>query len=433
MAIKISNFFNYQNNNSKIRDFQDLEHIDGVSISATSANLYSIKRDDVVMFYFRKGASYAAVYTQSKIISENIKWNQKIKTKKIRGIVINARNANAFTGIEGFKSLKVIAENLADGLSIKQKSDEEQPVRIKPNELLFACTGTIGEPFPQKKIVECIPSLLKNLKYTQNKYLWIKASMGILTTDTKPKMAMEECKIGNTVVKIYGIAKGSGMIYPNMATTLGFIFTDAKLSSSILKKILKRGIANSFNAISCDGDTSTNDMVTIFATGEAKNSEIKNANDHKLNEFQKKVDTVMLNLAKSVVADGEGSSKFITISVLNCKNEEDAKKIAFSVANSPLVKTAINGEDPNWGRIIMAVGKTSAKLNLKKLKIMFGSVKIIENGELYSKYNEQEASDYMKNEKIDIFIDLNMGNKNFTAYTMDLSKEYIDINSDYRS
>ena len=162
------------------------------------------------------------------------------------------------------------------------------------------------------------------------------------------------------------------MIYPNMATTLGFIFTDAKLSSSILKKILKKSIANSFNAISCDGDTSTNDMVTIFATGEAKNSEIKNVNDQKLNEFQKKVDNVMLNLAKSVVADGEGASKFITISVLNCKNEEDAKKIAFSIANSPLVKTAINGEDPNWGRIIMAVGKTSAKLNLKKLKIKFG-------------------------------------------------------------
>ena len=257
--------------------------------------------------------------------------------------------------------------------------------------------------------------------------------MGILTTDTKPKMAMDECKIGNTVVKIYGIAKGSGMIYPNMATTLGFIFTDAKLSSAILKKILKKSIANSFNAISCDGDTSTNDMVTIFATGEAKNSEIKNVNDQKLNEFQKKVDSVMLNLAKSVVADGEGATKFITISVLNCKNEEDAKKIAFSIANSPLVKTAINGEDPNWGRIIMAVGKTSAKLNLKKLKITFGNVKIIENGELYSKYSEQEASDYMKNEKIDIFVDLNMGNKNFTAYTMDLSKEYIDINSDYRS
>ena len=297
MAIKISNFFNYQNNNSKIGDFQDLEHIDGVSISATSANLYNIKRDDVVMFYFRKGASYASVYTQSKIVSENIKWNQKIKTKKIRGIIINARNANAFTGKLGYESLKKIADLTSKQLNKKQEEDETNPKNISSKNIIFGCTGTIGEPFPQKKIIDCIPSLLKNLKYTQNKYLWIKASMGILTTDTKPKMAMDECKIGNTVVKIYGIAKGSGMIYPNMATTLGFIFTDAKLSSAILKKILKKSIANSFNAISCDGDTSTNDMVTIFATGEAKNSEIKNVNDQKLSEFQKKVDNVMLNLA----------------------------------------------------------------------------------------------------------------------------------------
>ena len=242
MVIRINNFFNYQNNNSKIRDFQDLEHIDGLSISATSANLYNVKRDDLVLFYFRKGASYASVYTQSKIVSENIKWNQKINSKKIKGVLINARNANAFTGNQGFKSLKIIAENLAQGLTLKQKEDEEQPNRIKSNEIMFACTGTIGEPFPLKKIVESLPSLLKNIKYTQNKYLWIKASMGILTTDTKPKMAMEECKIGSTNIKIYGIAKGSGMIFPNMATTLGFIFTDAKLSSGILKKILKKSI-----------------------------------------------------------------------------------------------------------------------------------------------------------------------------------------------
>ena len=433
MAIKISNFFNYQNNNSKIGDFQDLEHLDGVSISATSANLYNLKRDDVVLFYFRNGASYANVYTQSKIVSENIKWNQKIKTKKIKCILINTRNANTFTGKQGFKSLRIIAEKLADGLSHKQKSDEEQPVRIKTSEILFACTGTIGEAFPLNNIIECIPTLLKNLKYTQNKYLWIKASMGILTTDIKPKMSMEECKIGNSTIKIYGIAKGSGMIYPNMATTLGFIFTDAKLSSGILKKILKKGVANSFNAISCDGDTSTNDMVSIFATGEAKNTEIKNINDQKLNEFQKKLDTVLLNLAKSVVADGEGASKFITVSILNCKKDEDAKKIAFSISNSPLVKTAINGEDPNWGRIIMAIGKTSVKINLKKLNIKFGNIKIIENGEIYSKYNEKEASEYMKSEKIDIIVDIDMGNKNFTAYTMDFSKEYININADYRS
>ena len=433
MPIKISNFFNYQNNNSKIGDFQDLEHVDGVSISATSANLYNLKRDDVVLFYFRKGASYANVYTQSKIISENIKWNQKIKTKKIKCIMINTRNANAFTGTQGYKSLKIISEKLAEGLTLKQKEDEEQPVRIKSNEILFACTGTIGEPFPLEKISSSLPSLLKNLKYTQNKYLWIKASMGILTTDIKPKMSMEECRIGNTNIKIYGIAKGSGMIYPNMATTLGFLFTDAKLSSAILKKILKKGIANSFNAITCDGDTSTNDMVSIFATGEAKNTEIKNINDQKLTEFQKRVDTVLLNLAKSIVADGEGASKFITVSVINCKKDEDAKKIAFSIANSPLVKTAINGEDPNWGRIVMALGKTNIKLNINKLKIFFGNIKIIENGQIYSKYREDEASEYMKNEKIDITVDLNIGNRNFIAYTMDFSKDYININSDYRS
>ena len=257
--------------------------------------------------------------------------------------------------------------------------------------------------------------------------------MGILTTDTKPKMAMDECKIGNTVIKIYGIAKGSGMVYPNMATTLGFIFTDAKISSSILKKILKKGITNSFNAISCDGDTSTNDMVSIFATGEAKNSEIKNVNDQKLNEFQKKVDDVMLNLAKSVVADGEGASKFITISVMNCKNDEDAKKIAFSVANSPLVKTAINGEDPNWGRIIMAIGKSGIIINLDKLSIRIGKILIIQNGKLNTNYKENEAAEYMKNENIDLEIDISSGSKNFTVYTMDLTKKYIDINADYRS
>ena len=174
-------------------------------------------------------------------------------------------------------------------------------------------------------------------------------------------------------------------------------------------------------------------MVSIFATGEAKNTEIKNVNDQKLTEFQKKVDTVLLNLAKSIVADGEGASKFITVSVLNCKKDEDAKKIAFSIANSPLVKTAINGEDPNWGRIVMALGKTNIKLNINKLEIFIGNIKTIENGQIYSKYKEDDASEYMKNEKIDITVDLNIGNKNFTAYTMDFSKDYININSDYRS
>jgi glutamate N-acetyltransferase/amino-acid N-acetyltransferase len=254
-----------------------------------------------------------------------------------------------------------------------------------------------------------------------------------MTTDLVPKLAMEECKIGNTEIKIYGVAKGSGMIFPNMATTLGYIFTDANLTSHILQKLLKKNIETTFNAISCDGDTSTNDMVSIFSTAKAKNYMIKNINDSRLNEFDKALHSVLLNLAKRITADGEGASKFITININNSKTKEDAKKVAFSIANSPLVKTAITGEDPNWGRIIMAVGKSEIDINLNKLGIKFGPIKIIEKGQIVADYNEQEIAEYMKNEKIDLFIDIGTGKKNFSAYTMNLTKKYIEINSDYRS
>ena len=433
MNSKISNFFNFQNKNSKIGDFQDLEHIDGVAVSTISANLYNLKRDDVVLFYFRDGANFGSVYTQSKIISENIKWNLNIKSKKIKCLLINTRNANAFTGALGYRGLRKISNSLSDKLTNKQLEDEEKPIKINSNEILFACTGTIGEMYPTEKIYNKIPELIEKIKYTQNKYIWTKAAMGILTTDLKPKMAMEDCKIGNTDIKIYGIAKGAGMIMPNMATTLAFVFTDANLSSNILKKVLKKNITNTFNAITCDGDTSTNDMATIFATGKAKNNEIKNINDPKLNDFQKKLNNVLLNLAKRVVADGEGASKFITVNVTNCKKEDDAKKIAFSIANSPLVKTAISGEDPNWGRIIMAIGKSNVTIDTNKINISFGKLKIIENGSLYSKYSEDEAANYMKNDRVDIMVDIKKGSKNFTVYTMDFTNKYIEINSDYRS
>jgi len=413
--------------------FQDLKHIDGLSISSTSANLYLKQRDDLVLFYFRNGANYASVYTQSKLISENIKWNLKINKKKIKALLINTRNANAFTGKDGFKGLKILADDLSQELTQKQKNDEENPVKIESDEILFACTGTIGEIFPTEKIKKSIPDLIKKIKYTQNKYIWIKASMGILTTDLKPKLAMEECYIGNKMVKIYGIAKGSGMIFPNMATTLGFIFTDATISSSILKQLLKQNIQKTFNAISCDGDTSTNDMVSVFATGEVANSNINSAKDKKLSDFNSSLFNVLLNLAKRVTADGEGASKFISIKVKNCKTEEDAKKICFSIANSPLVKTAIAGEDPNWGRIIMAIGKANVNLNPNKIAIKFGNITIIENGKLSNSYDEIEAADYMKGEKIDLLVNLNLGKKEFTSYTMDLTKKYIEINSDYRT
>ncbi len=433
MVINLNNLFNSINKNSKMGDFQDLDHIDGVALSTTSANLYTHKRDDVVLFYFRKGANYASVYTQSKLISENIKWNIKINKKKIRALLINTRNANAFTGKEGFKGIKILAESLSNELTEKQKTDEVKPEKIESNDILFGCTGTIGETFPTEKIKKNIPDLVKKIKYTQNKYLWIKAAMGILTTDLKPKVAMEECYLGSKLVKIYGIAKGSGMIFPNMATTLGYIFTDANISSKILKQLLKENIEKTFNAISCDGDTSTNDMVSIFATGEAGNSDISSIKNKKLFNFKSSLFNVLLNLAKRVAADGEGASKFITVKVKNCKTEEEAKKISFSIANSPLVKTAIAGQDPNWGRIIMAIGKANVKLKPNKLSIKFGNITIIENGKISPSYKEDEAAEYMKEEKIDLLVNLNTGKKEFTCYTMDLTKKYIEINSDYRT
>jgi glutamate N-acetyltransferase/amino-acid N-acetyltransferase len=434
MSLNFKNFINTQAFNSKMSDYQDLEHIDGVSISAVCANLYEKTRDDLVMFYFRDGANYASVYTQSKIVSENIKWNLNIKSKKIKSLIINTRNANAFTGLDGYKGLKEIAKELSIQLSKKQKEDEDHPKKISENEILFGCTGTIGEKYPTEKIKNSIPELIKKIKYTQNKPIWMKAAQGIMTTDLKPKLAMEECEIGNKKVKIYGVAKGSGMIFPNMATTLGYVFTDADLSNDILNKLLKKNIETTFNAITCDGDTSTNDMVSIFSTGKVNNSEIRNITDKRIKSFDEALHSVLLNLSKRIVADGEGASKFITINVTKSKTEDDAKKIAFSIANSPLVKTAIAGNDPNWGRIIMAIGKTDVDIVVNKLSIKLGPIKIIEKGQLSKTYIENDAAVYMKEEtKIDIFVDLNLGKKNFTAYTMDLTQRYIEINADYRS
>ena len=433
MEIKFKNFINFQSSKSKMKDFQDLDHIDGLSISTTCANLYNKPRDDLVMFYFRDGANHASVYTQSKIVSENIKWNLSIKSKKIKSLIINTRNANAFTGMEGYQGLKEIAEETSLQLSKKQKEDEDHPKNILPNEILFGCTGTIGEKYPTKKIKNSIPNLISKIKYTQTKLIWMKAALGIMTTDSKPKLAMEECSIGNKKIKIYGIAKGSGMIFPNMATTLGYVFTDANLSNDILNELLKNNIETTFNAITCDGDTSTNDMVSIFSTGKIKNFKIKDINDKKIKNFSVALHSVLLNLSKRIVADGEGASKFITINVIKSKNEKDAKKIAFSIANSSLVKTAIAGEDPNWGRIIMAIGKSEVNINLKKLSINFGDIKVIAKGQLVNNYSETEVAKYMKKHSIDISINLNIGLKKFTAYTMDLTKKYIEINADYRS
>ena len=433
MGINLSNFLSSKSKNRRMSEFQDLNHLDGVAISTISANLYNNKRDDLVMFYFRDGANYSSVYTQSKIVSENIKWNLKHRSKKIFSLIINTRNANCFTGKQGYKGLEKIADTAAQNLTEKQKQDEDHPKKIKTKEIIFGCTGTIGEHFPTEKIRNSVGELIKNIKYTQNKYIWMKAGLGIMTTDTQPKLAMEECEIGNSKIKIFGVAKGAGMIQPNMATTLGYIFTDADIPNEILKKLLKKNISTTFNAISCDGDTSTNDMITIFSTGKAKHKKILNINDEKIKNFDEALNKVLLNLAKRIVADGEGASKFISITIKNCKNEKDAKKIAFSIANSSLVKTAIAGEDPNWGRVMMAVGKAGIAINFDKLSLKFGEFVIVQNGTLSINYDETKVSEYMKSEIIDLELTISNGSKSFTCYTMDLTKKYIEINTDYRS
>ena len=433
MVLNFNNLFGSESKNTKLSDFQDLDHLNGLALSITDAKLYNPSRDDLVLFYFRNGANYASVYTKSTIVSENIKWNKSIGNKKVMALLVNTRNANAFTGKAGYEGLKKIAEELSNQLNTKQKLDEEKPEKIKAKDIMFGCTGTIGEAFPTEKIKNSISDIVEKIKYNQNKYIWTKAALGIMTTDLVPKLAMEECKIGNTSIKIYGVAKGSGMIYPNMATTLGYVFTDAKISQKVLKKLLSKNIETTFNAISCDGDTSTNDMVSVFATGAANNLIIKNIRDERAKIFEKSFHNVLLNLAKRVAADGEGASRFITISVNKAKDEKDAKKIAFSIANSPLVKTAVAGEDPNWGRIIMAIGKSKVSINLNKLNINLGDIKIVDKGQLLENYSEEDAKEYMRNEKIDFKINLNMGSKNFTVYTMDLTKKYIEINADYRS
>ena len=434
MAINIKNFLNVKNKLSKMRDFQDLGHIDGISISAITADLYGDGRDDITLFYFSEGAKYASVYTKSKIVSENIKFNLQLKNKLVKALFINTKNANTFTGKQGFESIKELSKYLSKELTLRaSRAEVGTNDVVKPNQILFASTGVIGETYPVEKIKNKIPDLVASLKTVQNKYVWIKAASAIKTTDTIPKLAFEECKIGEKNVKIYGIAKGSGMIAPNMATMLAFIFTDADLSANILKSLLKRNIDSTFNAITVDGDTSTNDMLTFFSTGKVNNSNIENILDPRLINFEKKLHNVMLNLSLQIIKDGEGAKKLLKINISKAQNYQSARKIAFSIANSPLIKTAIAGEDPNWGRVIMAIGKSGENVNVKKLNIKFGELSIIKNGELNSEYDEKIVQEYMEWDSIEINVEMNMGEGNYIAYTCDFTKDYIDINTDYRT
>ena len=434
MTLNLKNLLNPKVKMSKMGEFQELQPIAGLEISAVSADLYGDGRDDLTLFYFSEGANFASVYTNSKVTSASINWNLKIKRHFVKALMVNTKNANTFTGIKGAQGLKEIAQALSKSLTLKS-SQTPQGVNevVKITDLLFASTGVIGEDFPYLKIKNRIPELVKKLRAEQNKYVWFKAASAIMTTDTRPKVAYEECKIGNKTIKISGIAKGSGMIAPNMATMLSFIFTDANIPSIFLKAILKKVTSTTFNSITVDSDTSTNDMVAIFATGKAKNSKIYNVLDPKLQEFEKALHRLALNLAKQIVVDGEGAKKFITVNVIGARSMIMAKNIGFSIANSPLVKTAIAGEDPNWGRIIMAVGKSGENVLPNKIEIKFGNYLVTEEGKVAKDYNEKDLKEYMKWESVDIEVNLNIGSGSYTVYTCDLTHDYIDINADYRS
>lgn len=399
------------------KKIKSMRSIPGINIYTYSANLYKNSRPDVLFFLFDDELNIAEVFTQSKTRSITLDWNEKnLKKGKVKAIIINAGNANTFTGDAGAKAMHKLVN------FISQKFD------ILSSKIFVASTGVIGEPFPFKKIINAVSKFDKAKKSN-----WLNAAKAIMTTDTFPKVSEASAMIDGKKVLIKGIAKGSGMIAPNMATMLGFIFTDANINRSVLQSILSEINEETFNTISVDGDESTNDTVMLISTNSSNHKNIKNKNDRKLKDFVLKLKTVMGNLSEQIVRDGEGATKLVNINVSGAKNTNSAKSIARSVAQSPLVKTAIYGEDPNWGRIVMAIGKSREPINKKKLKIKIGSEIVAKNGTQSPAYNESKLKNYMKNDQIIISIDLGIGKSTAKMMTCDYSYDYVRINASYKT
>ena len=396
--------------------FPDIPAIKGVNFSTASAGIKYQGRSDVMLAVLDPGTEIAGVFTSSSTRSfAVIDCVEKIHlTDSSSGaaIVVNSGNANAFTGSRGKVSVQAITTAAAEVLNIPR------------SRVFSSSTGVIGEELPHNLIIDALGKMVVE----KTKHDILEAAKAIMTTDTYPKGSVRKVLTDQGEITIAGIAKGSGMIAPNMATMLVYIFTDASVKKEALQSYLSEINEITFNSISVDGDTSTSDTVLMAATGK---SGIRIGKNHE--NFSKGLTSLMTDLAHQVVKDGEGASKFVEINILNAKNKADAKAHAKSIANSPLVKTAIAGEDPNWGRIVMAIGKAGVIINFDRLSIKFGNLSIVQNGKLNANYNEGEASDYMKNGDIDINVDISNGSKSFTVYTMDLTKKYIDINADYRS
>ncbi len=403
------------------KSYPDCPHIEGVRFATAAAGIRYAGRTDVMLALLDKGTQVAGVFTRSKCPSAPVDWcRAKLPGGKARALVVNSGNANAFTGKNGVSSTKLTAQLAAKATGAPS------------GEIYLASTGVIGEPLDATKFEGVLDTLVT--KAAPGGIL--DAARAIMTTDTFPKIATATVEIGGVEVTINGMAKGAGMIAPDMATMLSFVFTDAPIAADALQAMLSKSVAASFNSITVDSDTSTSDTLLLFATGAAAKRgapRIEASSDRRLAAFKRALDGVLRDLSHQVVRDGEGCRKFVEIRVEGAASAAAAKRIGMSIANSPLVKTAIAGEDANWGRVVAAVGKAGEKADRDRLAIWFGDFRVAHKGLRDLTYDEAKVSAYMKGEKIDMRVDVGVGKASWTVWTCDLTKEYIAINGDYRS
>lgn len=399
-------------------DFPVLPQIAGVGLAVGAAAIRYKNRNDVLLVTLAPGTQFAGVFTKSRMPSAPVDWcKRRLPSGAARGLVINSGNANAFTGRAGAEAAKRVAEAAAKALG------------CTTDDVLLASTGVIGEPLPSAKIARIMRRLAQNGSAAS----WPAAAEAIMTTDTYPKLATATAEIAGRAVRINGIAKGSGMIAPDMATLLAFVFTDATLPAPVLQEMLAEGVRHSFNCTTVDSDTSTSDTALLFATGAVAHPTIRNLRDRRLAPFQAALNTVLLDLALQVVRDGEGARKLIAVEVSGAVSEDSARRIAFAIGNSPLVKTAIAGGDANWGRVVMAVGKAGEPADRDRLKIWFGKELVAEKGARSRNYNENAATKAVSDRQVRVAVDIGVGSGRARIYTCDFTEGYIRINASYRS
>jgi len=396
---------------------EELPEIAGVELRVARARYKNWDRADLTFVALSEGTAVAGVFTQSACASSEVELGrEQVKSGTARALIVNAGNSNAFTGYRGREAVEQIMEQVADHLG------------CKVSEVFVSSTGVIGVPLPKDKAHEGVAQALNAQPCS-----WLEAAEAICTTDTFAKAAHASAMIGGQRVNLVGIIKGSGMIAPDMATMLGYIFTDAAVEPAFLQQLLSNANRETFSCITVDGDTSTSDTVLAFATGKAGNPAITAFDDAGADAFAAALADVCRQLAQMVVRDGEGASKFITIRVSGASSDESAHRIALSVANSPLVKTAIAGEDANWGRVVMAVGKAGEPADRDKLSIGFGGIWAARDGLPVEDYDETPVAEHLKGQEIDVTVNLGIGSGRATVWTCDLTHGYISINADYRS